>query len=117
MGPGLLGDVLERLPVSAGASLDECPRKFACGRQPGRSRDGASCSEERNDQAILLAVPPDMATPLDAASVLAIVAETRALAHARMARPADLAVSDALLPTALLPAQGALQVPLDEEPP
>lgn len=31
--PGLLGDVLERLPAAAGASLDKCPREFARRRQ------------------------------------------------------------------------------------
>jgi hypothetical protein len=78
---------------------------------------GFDAPTSRPPQAILLAVPPDPSAPLDVAGVLAIVADTRSLAHARMARPADLEAASALLPTALLPAHGALQVPLEETPP
>jgi hypothetical protein len=78
---------------------------------------GFDAPAARPPQAILLAVPPDPGTPLDPAGVVAIVAETRLLAHARMARPADLDAARALVPTALLPSQGAMRVPLDPTAP
>ncbi|WP_433379232.1 hypothetical protein ACQPZX_13120 [Actinoplanes sp. CA-142083] len=70
----------------------------------------------RPPQAILLAVPPDPDRPLEPADLITIVAETRELAHARMARPADLAAAHAILPAALLPAEGPLAVPLAPDP-
>ncbi|MCL8015887.1 hypothetical protein [Streptomyces sp. AS02] len=70
----------------------------------------------RPPQAILLAVPPDPDRPLGPADLVTIVAETRELAHARMARPADLVAAQAILPAALLPAEGRLAVRLDPEP-
>jgi hypothetical protein len=78
---------------------------------------GFDAPAARPPQAILLAVPPDPGTPLDPAGVVAIVAETRLLAHARMARPAELDAARALVPTALLPSQGAMRVPLDPTAP
>jgi len=77
---------------------------------------GFDAPASRAQQAILLAVPPDLRTPLDAAGVLAVVEETRALARARMARPADLAGVRALLPTALLPGKGPTRIPLEPIP-
>ena len=81
---------------------------------------GFAAPTSRAPQAILLAVPPDPAVPLDTDGLVRILAETRQLAHARMARPADLGSVQALLPAALLPADGAMRVPLDpstaEEP-
>ncbi|MFC5142935.1 hypothetical protein ACFPK1_32260 [Actinomycetospora rhizophila] len=58
-------------------------------------------------QAILVAVPPDLGTPLDTETLVAIVAETRELAHARAARPADVDLYASGLPLALLPARPA----------
>jgi hypothetical protein len=56
---------------------------------------------------------PDLSIPLDDETLLAIVRDARELAHARMARPADLPGDVAgLLPTALLPANGAIAIPL-----
>ena len=59
--------------------------------------------------------------PLDTDGLIRILAETRQLARARMARPADLDSVQALLPAALLPAEGAMRVRLEpsttEEPP
>jgi hypothetical protein len=78
---------------------------------------GFDAPAARPQQAILLAVPPDLTEPLDARTVLAIVEETRALAHARMARPADLAGQQPLVPTALLPGKGPTRVRLDSQDP
>jgi hypothetical protein len=60
----------------------------------------------RAPQAILLAVPPDPDRPLDEATLVSIVAETRELAHARMATPADLDQIAGVAPLPLLPATG-----------
>ncbi|SFT98154.1 hypothetical protein SAMN05660657_04401 [Geodermatophilus amargosae] len=60
----------------------------------------------RAPQAILLAVPPDPDRPLDEATLVSIVAETRELAHARMATPADLDEIAGVAPLPLLPATG-----------
>ena len=66
----------------------------------------------RAPQAILLAVPPDVTAPLDAATVLRIVAETRELAHARMATAADLVGIGGFAPLPLLPAAGNTATPI-----
>jgi hypothetical protein len=58
----------------------------------------------RPPQAILLAVPPDVGTPLDNAGTLAIVVEARRLAHARAATPDQLDAFAAGLPLTMLPA-------------
>ncbi|MFC6064374.1 hypothetical protein [Streptomyces ochraceiscleroticus] len=77
---------------------------------------GFAAPTARAPQAVLLAVPPDPARPLTTADLVAAVAEARLLAHARIARPADLEAARALLPTALLPAEGTLAVPLVPTP-
>jgi hypothetical protein len=64
---------------------------------------GFNAPSARAPQAILLAVPPDRDVPLDAATLVDIVRETRELAHARMARLADLGAYGAGLPAAWLP--------------
>jgi hypothetical protein len=74
---------------------------------------GFDAPGSRAPQAILLAVPPDLAAPLDPAGVLRIVAEARELAHARMAAPEDLAALDGVAPLPLLPATGTTATPLD----
>jgi hypothetical protein len=75
---------------------------------------GFDAPAARAPQAILLAVPPDTGVGLDADTLVAIVAEARDLARARLARPADLPAELAgLLPAALLPAAGATAVPLE----
>jgi hypothetical protein len=81
---------------------------------------GFDAPAARAPQAILLAVPPDLESSPDAMlgpeTVLDIVAEARALAHARMARPADLEEAlRGLLPAALLPAHGPSSVRLEPE--
>ena len=75
---------------------------------------GFDAPAARAPQAVLLAVPPDLEQPWDEMTLLEVVVETRQLAHARMARPADLDDDvRGLLPGALLPAAGAIAVPLD----
>jgi hypothetical protein len=65
-------------------------------------------------QAVVLAVPPDLETPLDVVTAQAIVADVRRLAHARMARSTDLdPAARAVIPTTLLPAVGANAFPFD----
>ena len=76
---------------------------------------GFDAPKSRAQQAILLAVPPSTATPLDQATLAQILVETRELAHARMARPVDLDTQFwGLAPTGLLPAAGATATPLEE---
>lgn len=75
---------------------------------------GFDAPAARAQQAILLAVPPITAEPLDQDTVIDILVETRELAHARMARPVDLAGQFwGLAPTALLPATGGTATPLE----
>jgi hypothetical protein len=75
---------------------------------------GFDAPASRAQQAILLAVPPVLANPLTQETLVRIVTETRDLAHARMARPVDLDEQfRGVVPTALLPASGAIAVNLE----
>ena len=67
----------------------------------------------RAPQAILLAIPPDLSQPLDVATAVRIVAETRELARARMATLPDLDDVTALAPMPLVPATGETAVRID----
>jgi hypothetical protein len=58
----------------------------------------------RAPQAILVAVPPVADQPLDTAMLVQILAETRELAHARMADPRDLDAFAAGVPLTVVPA-------------
>ena len=74
---------------------------------------GFDAPGSRAAQAILLAVPPDLDAGLRPEILVQIVAETRDLARARMARPADLPPEfGTWLPTGLLPATGSTATPL-----
>lgn len=64
---------------------------------------GFNAPAARAPQAILLAVPPVVGQPLDTKTLVRIVAETRELARARMARPEDLDELAAALPTTIFP--------------
>ena len=66
----------------------------------------------RAPQAILVAVPPKVDVPLDTATLVAIVAETRDAAHARMATPPDIDALGAALPLTVLPANAPAGVTL-----
>ena len=75
---------------------------------------GFDAPAARAPQAILLAVPPDLDAGLDPETVRDAVAETRELAHARMARPDDLGPGvSGLLPTVIVPATGRTRIPLN----
>jgi hypothetical protein len=74
---------------------------------------GFDAPASRAPQAILLAVPPDTNAGLSPDTLVQIIAETRDMARARMARPGDLSDQlHGLLPSALLPASGATAIPL-----
>lgn len=64
---------------------------------------GFNAPASRPPQAILLAVPPVDNAPLDSATLLDILAETRDLVHARMATPRDLHALAAALPMTMVP--------------
>jgi hypothetical protein len=64
---------------------------------------GFNAPASRPPQAILVAVPPVDNAPLDSATLLDILAETRELAHARMASPRDLHALAAALPMTMVP--------------
>ena len=63
---------------------------------------GFNGPKARAPQSILLAVPPDVAQPLDEETLVAILTETRLLARARMATPESLEAHRIPLPTSLL---------------
>ena len=67
----------------------------------------------RAPQGILVAVPPDPAQPMDAATLVDIVAETRELARARAATAKDLDRWSAGAPLTMLPANVPGAVPVD----
>jgi hypothetical protein len=67
----------------------------------------------RPAQAILVAVPPDLSQPLDTATLIGIVAETRTLARARAATPSDLDAYAAALPLTMVPVNPPAGVVLD----
>ena len=67
----------------------------------------------RAQQAILLAVPPDLTKPLDLPTLAQVVAEARELAHARMATPVNLGAAGGLIPLALFPTSGETAIPLE----
>jgi hypothetical protein len=108
---------LTNLPAGravAVAALDQFDEVIPDADQITGAAFGFDAPAARAQQAILLSVPPVMDVPLDPATLMQILAETRELAHARMARPID--IEDqlrAFTPTALLPATGAVATPLE----
>jgi hypothetical protein len=100
------------------AALDRFTEVVPAQEQTTGAAFGFDAPAARAPQAILLAVAPKPGAGLDARTVVDIVADTRELAHARMARPADLDPAlRGILPTSLLPASGQTAVPLDPTPP
>jgi hypothetical protein len=96
------------------AAVDQFDEVIPAAEQITGAAFGFDGPAARAQQAILLAVPPVVATPLDHQTVARILVETRELAHARMARPVDLdGQVRGLAPTALLPASGAVAIPLE----
>jgi hypothetical protein len=96
------------------ASVDRFSEVIPDSGQLATAAFGFDAPAARAQQAILLAVPPVTTEPLDAKTLVDILAETRELAHARMARPTDLDEElRGLTPSALLPATGAAATPLE----
>ncbi len=77
---------------------------------------GFNAPAARPPQAILLAVPPTPRQRLENALLHRIVAETRQLAHARVARVEELGDLQALAPTTWLPMSGPNRFHLDPYP-
>jgi hypothetical protein len=112
-------DVSRLAPTSriAVGGLDRFAEVIPNPRQYAGAAFGFDAPAARPQQAILLAVPPVTAVPLDQSTLVDILVETRELAHARMARPVDLAGEFwGLAPTALLPATGPVAIPLEPSP-
>lgn len=113
---GYLPAGLDPTGTLAVAVLDQFSEVVPAVEQTTGAAFGFDAPAARAPQAILLAVPPDLSADLSAGlapqTLVQIVAETRELARARMARPADL--PDQLhgyLPAALLPVTGSTAVP------
>lgn len=64
---------------------------------------GFNAPGSRAPQAVLIAVTPDETRPLDGETLAQIVLETRTLAHARMAAPADITAYAGAFPFSMLP--------------
>jgi hypothetical protein len=108
LNPGAAGALV------AAAALDQFDEVIPAADQRTGAAFGFDAPAARAQQAILLAVPPSTAPPLDQATLAQILVETRELAHARMARPVDLDSQFwGLAPTCLLPAAGAIATPLE----
>lgn len=105
------------IPVSgtvAAGVVDRLTEVIPSAEQQTGAVFGFDAPAARAQQAILLAVPPDLEAALDDETLRDIVAETRTLAHARMARPDDLGEAlRGLLPSVLLPADGPTGVPIE----
>ncbi|MEO8506228.1 MAG: hypothetical protein ABI593_01205 [Betaproteobacteria bacterium] len=92
-------------PLLAVAMLDSWTETIPAQEHTVTAAFGFNAPASRPPQAILLAVPPVDNAPLDSATLLDIVAETRELAHARMASPRDLHTLAAVLPMTTVPSR------------
>jgi hypothetical protein len=110
----LPGDPANLTTVAAGL-LDSWGETVPDPEQATMGAFGFDAPATRAPQAILLAVPPVENEPLTPSVLVDIVAETRELARARMATPADLHAFDSALPLMMLPASGITAVELDPE--
>jgi hypothetical protein len=112
--PGLdLGAAAPSGRIAVGA-VDRFSEVIPAQEQHAGAAFGFDAPAARAQQAILLAVPPVVEAPLDDDTLIDVLIETRELAHARMARPLDLAGETwGLAPTALLPATGSAATPLE----
>jgi hypothetical protein len=97
--------------------IDSWSEAVPAGTQPTTAVFGFNAPAARPPQAILMAVPADLTrgpgAPLDVAKLIAIVDETRELAHARAVRAQGLGRHLAAVPTTMLPAAGSTAVSLD----
>jgi hypothetical protein len=100
-------------PRVAVGLIDEFGEHVPMEHRTGYAAFGFNAPAARPPQAILLAVPGVPRTLLDEAALQAIVAETRALAHARSARPEDLGPYQLLVPNLWFRATGLDRVRLD----
>lgn len=85
------------------ALLDSWTETIPSQQQSVTAAFGFNAPASRPPQAILLAVPPIDNAPLDSATLLDILTETRDLVHARMATPRDLHSLAAALPSTMVP--------------
>jgi hypothetical protein len=109
-----LAAVLDQTTVAFGL-LDSWGETVPDVQQDTTAAFGFNAPAARAPQAILIAVSPVPDEPLTSESLVEILAETRELAHARMATPADLHALDAALPLMMLPASGATNVELEPQ--
>jgi hypothetical protein len=101
-------------PVAV-AAIDRFSEVIPAAEQPTGAAFGFNAPAARAPQAILLAVPPNITKALNQETLARILADTRELAHARMARPVDLDEQYwGLAPSGLLPMSGATATPLEE---
>ena len=96
-------------PAAAGATaqvavaaLDGWTDSVPSRRHATTAAFGFNAPKSRAPQAVLLAVPPDASQRLTNAGLLDVVLETRELAHARAARPTDVAGLPFATPGALV---------------
>jgi hypothetical protein len=112
----LPADPADLSTVAAGL-LDSWAETIPDAEQTTAAAFGFDAPASRAPQAILLAVPPDKNEPLTPSVLVDVVAETRELARARMATPAELGAFEAILPLMMLPASGNTEVELDPQHP
>jgi hypothetical protein len=102
---GTLGSPHYQRPMLAVVVLDSWSEMIPSKRRVVEAAFGFNAPSSRAPQAILLAVPPDEAKPLDTETLAHIVLEARESAHARMATPEDIEDFAALFPFAMLASQ------------
>ncbi|MEO8774892.1 MAG: hypothetical protein ABI468_01085 [Candidatus Nanopelagicales bacterium] len=83
------GPAVDHDGVVAVAALDAWTDSIPSRRHSTAATFGFNSPKSRAPQAVLLAVPPDPAVRLTNDDLLAVVLETRELAHARATRPTD----------------------------
>jgi hypothetical protein len=97
------------------AALDAWVDSVPSRRHTTTAAFGFNAPKARAPQAVLLAVPPDPSQRLTNDGLLAVVLETRELAHARAARPSDVAGLPYATPASLVHAANPVSF-LDEWP-
>lgn len=87
-GPGVTGEEDKKGKVSV-ALLDSWVDSVPSRQHTTQAAFGFNAPKARAPQAVLLAVPPDLAVPLTDVALLGTVLEVRELTRARAARPTD----------------------------
>jgi hypothetical protein len=108
------------LPASAGSTVAVALMDRFVETIPDREQDSAVAFRHdlpaaRAPQAVLLAVPPDVDQPLSPGTLVDIVSETRQLARARVADPAQLGPATGILHLAAVSSVGRSGVQLERE--